>query len=716
MPILGPTVGMPPGSKVEIEFTPGVWTDVTTDVERDPFTIRRGRTSEFSDAQTGTLDGLRLNNTTGKYSPLSQVLSDGTPNPYYPNILPRKRIRYSNTAAGPRFVGFIKSWPPFVDTNGFSWVTITATDRLDQGNRVFLKSPITQEVSTSQPLWSWALTDAVDSSSGVEASGKSPIPIVNLSQAPLVFGDNGPGYGDGTGVKFAPTAVVNGGQYLYQRFIPATVLTSWSFEIWVNPGTSRPAWTSEEFLGFSDREAGSRTVMAHLGILSGVPYFIGDYGFLFYFGPTSIADGKWHHIVLTGGGTNGFYVDGALVATHSLYSFPLAWMSVGAWGPPAQFPELYYRGNVGHVQVYDRELSSAEVAVHWSATTGYSGDRTDQRIARWLATAGLTSADWALDAGKCVVGTYPQAGKSIVAACQDMATSEGGGAAFYVDMSGACKFVNRWFRKPGDPSMTVDAEADLDGTAYVPSFDELNLTNQVTVTRSGESGVLSTQTDNDLTSQTLYGLSSGTVDTFTVDDRDALALAQSQVAALSYPGFRLSQVVVDLLTATTAGLYTAITGTRIGSRIRVTNLPKARGPATQVDLIVEGWTETIGTDQYSIAFDTSPADCPPRGVYDDTTWGRYQASGQTLNASLTSSATTVVIATGAGLPTFTTVSARYPLSIQIGAEVMTLTSAPGGATSPQTFTGVTRAVAGTTAAAQSSGAGVQLWPAVTYTL
>ncbi len=46
----------------------------------------------------------------------------------------------------------------------------------------------------------------------------------------------------------------------------------------------------------------------------------------------------------------------------------------------------------------------------------------------------------------------------------------------------------------------------------------------------------------------------------------------------------------------------------------------------------------------------------------------------------------------------------------VGAERIQLSTAPSGSASPQTFTGVTRGVDGTTKSAQVSGAQVTLWP------
>ena len=75
-----------------------------------------------------------------------------------------------------------------------------------------------------------------------------------------------------------------------------------------------------------------------------------------------------------------------------------------------------------------------------------------------------------------------------------------------------------------------------------------------------------------------------------------------------------------------------------------------------------------------------------------------------------------MLATAAGKPTFTTAAGDYPLDIRIDAEQITLTAAPSGASSPQTFTGVTRGVAGTAAAGHAAGALVDLAPAPTYAL
>ena len=702
--------GRPAGEKIEVEYTAGVWTDVAVDSMDDPFTIQRGRTSEFSQPSTGQLSGLRLKNTNGQYTPLSQVLMDGTANANYPNIVPRKRIRYSNTPAGVRGVGYIKGWPPFVDADGTRWVSITATDRLDQLSRIVLKSPIAQEISTAGPVDLWTLTDPAGSTQAAENSGKQPFAVIQESSGgSVMFGDPGPGVGDGTGLTFAPSSATAGKYLRTSLTTPLPSTADWSLVIWVKTTTvSRHLFSTAGSTGFLSLDGTGHVVSATVT------------------SSAAITDNSWHAIVKTfahgGSGTATLFVDGVSQGTSTgTFGLDLGLIRVGQSNVDLGVEtSALFAGTIGYVGLFPAVLSAAQITSMWQATNGYYGDRTDQRIARWLPAGGLTSSDWNLDAGKAIVGTYPQAGKDIVSACQDMATTEGGGSVFYVGADGKARFQNRAFRKPGAPVMTIDAEADLDASVYAPNFDELTLFNQSTVNRAAQSGTLSTQTWTDPISSaappTGYGLTTdgSGVTSYATTDTDVLALAQARVAANAYPGFRLPQIAVDLVTAQN-NLYASLASVEIGSRIRITNLPVAMAPSTQIDLIVEGWSETIGPDTYKVVFDTSPADNPARGIWDDTSYGRWQSKGQTLNANISNSATTIVIDTAAGLPLFTTVSARYPLKIQIGQEIITLNNAPGG-TSPQTFTGCTRGVNGTSAAAQTVGVVVKLWPAVTWTL
>jgi len=294
-----------------------------------------------------------------------------------------------------------------------------------------------------------------------------------------------------------------------------------------------------------------------------------------------------------------------------------------------------------------------------------------------------------------------------------MATTEGGGSAFYI-LNGLARFTNRNSRKPGAPTLTLDAAGDVDRGIYQPAQDDLSLTNTSTATRQTLSGGQSTQTATDAASITANGLTVQDVTTYTTADTDALYLAQSIVAAGRTPTFRLPQITADLLTAEHS-LYAAVQTTQIGSRLRTVNLPAGQAPATQLDVLVEGWTQTgnIGTD--SITYDTSPADAPPAGIYDDVTYGRYCGSSLQVSTAYNAAAATIIVKGSGGEPMFTVAPAAYPLNIVVGAEVLTVTGAPASAVTPQTLT-VTRAQAGTAAAGQAVGQAVQVYQPVTYAL
>jgi hypothetical protein len=294
-----------------------------------------------------------------------------------------------------------------------------------------------------------------------------------------------------------------------------------------------------------------------------------------------------------------------------------------------------------------------------------------------------------------------------------MATTEGHGAAVFVDPAGVVRFVDRTFRKAVTPVVTIDAANDMQASPFSPSIDESVLTNQVQADRASESGTQTSQT------YTLPGLAAGdaintNVTTYTMTDADALHLAQYQVAAAATPAYRLPQLSIELTSSLTSNLAVSLAAILPGSRIRVMNLPSDIAPATQMDFFVEGWTEQIDIDTYVWTFDLSPADNPAQAIYDTARYGPDAGSMTTTLA--TAAVTTMVVTTAGTSPTFTTSAGSYPLTVQVGQEQITLNSAPGGSSSPQTFTGITRGVNGTPAAVQPAGSVVNVWPAATYCL
>jgi hypothetical protein len=152
------------------------------------------------------------------------------------------------------------------------------------------------------------------------------------------------------------------------------------------------------------------------------------------------------------------------------------------------------------------------------------------------------------------------------------------------------------------------------------------------------------------------------------------------------------------LPTTTAGL--AVAHADVMSTLRLSGWP-AHLPPDAALFLAQGYKEKLGRLLWEWVANTSPAGPYQTGLYDVAAQPagatRYGAAGSSLNAGITTTATTIVVAGTAAVTTvevWTTVSARYPLDVMIGGEQITLGTPPSGSTSPQTFTNVTRSVNG----------------------
>jgi hypothetical protein len=139
--------------------------------------------------------------------------------------------------------------------------------------------------------------------------------------------------------------------------------------------------------------------------------------------------------------------------------------------------------------------------------------------------------------------------------------------------------------------------------------------------------------------------------------------------------------------ATSTALSAAMLDLNIDDRFVIINPKSGQTPDT-ISQLVRGYSEHISNYEHSITINAAP-EAPYATVVLD--FGvKWDSSGSTLTAGVTSSATSLSVAT-TGAP-WTTASGQMPISIVVAGERMTITAITG-ATSPQTFT-VTRSVNG----------------------
>lgn len=719
--------GLPAGQKVEAEFAPSVWTDITADVRLPPgLPMRSGRTSEFSDPQVGSIT-VTLDNANGDYTPKLQLRLDGTAHPYYPNVRPGIRIRYSYTDAGTtyvRFVGYVNSWPPGVDSDGRRIVVLTANDRLDPLSRAKCVQAYLQEVQLDSPVALYTMGEAAGASAVSDSVGTSKpfrlfgTPALTGYATPIPVPDGL----TGLQVPYIPTSA--GSTLTMQAAIATGGAQVKTLECWIAvPGAVSSAASAYGRVRVIDAAAPSGAFPGMEVDGWAVNNFVEDGlwvdGTPFAFASTPNAlpvDGMAHHLVVTADTPGGwsFYADGQFLGTLASIVPTLAapTLELNAQFGVGSGPSVVF----GPVAVYTKALTAARVSAHYAAAIGNPGELTGARIARFLSYAGLGPADMNIDPGRETCSAQqPVNGQFVGPLCQQVATTEGGGAVFYQAADGRMRFADRTFRKPGAPVLILDAEADLVGDAFATAFDRLTLINGSTVQRPG--GTAQAFTDAASVAE-FYPADDPGVTSYSQSDGAALNLAQYRVRSQCVPGLRLPQVVVDLVHATTPNLYTALAALEIGSRIRIVNLPPGVVAGTQLDVIFEGRSETPSDVAYVAAFDTSPADNPVRGLWGDPLYGCWQPDpgSMTLTAAITSAATSLSITTAVGSPAFTTNPARYPRPIRIGEEVISLNAPPSSGTSPQTFTGVTRGYASTQKARQLVNSPVSLWPGAKWTL
>jgi len=239
-----------------------------------------------------------------------------------------------------------------------------------------------------------------------------------------------------------------------------------------------------------------------------------------------------------------------------------------------------------------------------------------------------------------------------------------------------------------------------------PVDDDQHLRNSVTVQRDGgssagyalDSGPLSTQTPPDG-----VGVYDEQVTLSLARDGQALNQAAWRVHLGTWDEARYPTVHVDL--AAGPDLIPAASAVDIRDRVTIDNLPPWLPPGG-ADLLVEGYTETLGAYDWDLVFNASPAGPWTVGVLEDPVLGRADTDGSELAADIGAADTTITVTVTDG-PLWITGSASpdFPVDILVGGEVMTVT-AISGAASPQTFT-VTRGTNGV-ALAHAAGTGLSL--------
>ena len=275
------------------------------------------------------------------------------------------------------------------------------------------------------------------------------------------------------------------------------------------------------------------------------------------------------------------------------------------------------------------------------------------------------------------------------------------------------------------PAVTLDyaqsqpggVNGDGSDSGVDPTYDDLLLANDWTVTRGSTGGSQGATWQSQLNDGSPMSVSdppvgagdyAKTQTVNTASDSQLPDLAGWLVHTGTVDQARWPQIPVNLARAAiqSAGLYYPVLDADVGDYLQLLNLPDVvlYDPVRQLQF---GSKELLGGFHHTVEWSAVPEVAFEVAVFDDAVYGRADTDGSSLASAVSSSATTLSVATtGPSGILWTTAAADLPFDIAIAGERITVTNVTGSS-SPQSFT-VTRAVNGVSKA-QSSGADVRLW-------
>lgn len=574
--------GLPTGS-VKLDDGSGTFPYDVSAFVRLPsgVSITRGRGDELGEVQPSQLT-LTFDNTTGVFT-----LGSGT----YGIVVDQKIQVSLNAGAGAvkRFTGYVDDWP--VDwpdgSDTYSEAQVTAVDQLSRLARRKLRSMVENEILEDAPVAYYTLAEPAGSPNAGDTSGNGCAALTPASfgfNSAVVFGNaTGPGFDDLTAAQFS------GGQYL-QGARPTTSGTSATTGIFFLRA-SAPAvteWLTVWKLGDLEMDSSGR-ILTSLGTLTS---------------PLSYADGNAHHAAVTFDGTTlTLYVDGASVAsTPASLGVASDPVSIGGYSRPPG-TQATFTGTLAHAAYWNTALSAARVAAHAAAgLTGFVTDTADQRIARLAAYGNIPTGNQNLEAGQqvAIVNQNPT-GATNLDAITAVTTAEGG--LVFIQGDGKLALQNkahRAIKAQGAAALTLTAD-QINPDATVGGGKQY-IVNTATGSREGGAP----QSSVNQTSLNTYEEYPKDFSTLLLST-DAVVLDLLQWTTGVYGTYRprLPGFTLDLLTLPAATVQ-AVLNLELGDLVTISGLP-SQAPGSLGSLLVEGWTETLTHDSWTITLNTVPS-------------------------------------------------------------------------------------------------------------
>jgi hypothetical protein len=620
---------------VEVEFSAGVWTDVTDywDAGR-PVTITAGRGSERDRVEPGRMSGLWLDNTDGRFTV-------GNPSsPYWPGVRSGVRIRLRvvldgdepptdagaynavrgydddggyDEAGGPevsRFLGRVDGWPlSWSDNAETCWVSVSAVDVL--GDWATAKMPASWMVSNIPalgPAVYWPLADPDDAGAFPPLSAAVTTPTVGWASlagaltpesdaTPALTGDGLPG--DPSPLpEFEPTTVLSA------ALTPVMTSATWCLALWLKC-SARPedtiGWYAASVVRYTGLgSAGADRVIARVksnGQLYGTHGSAGGVLSDLVASGRHVCHGEWHPVLVSVSSDGAdarlrVQSDGVDVTSSAQSVFTL----LGVPGDSLRLEVGPLQGAVGHVAWWT--ATPFPTLAQWAAIAqGLPKQAPADRIAELAEAAGLPAPAAVGDARATIEATTP------VGSPLDLSrvVEDTDGGVLWADGAGTVTYLGSRRRTSGATlalSVTPDDIEDLTMAADLGHVvNEARVVNVRPAWWATPRQITQQITETAATSVALVGARPVEIVTASADLAHLATRAAEVLTTSEAP--RVTALPIDAA-ALSAEDQAALLAAGMWDQVAVVDLPAAGGVDSTWLGRIEGWTESLGIDTWRI--------------------------------------------------------------------------------------------------------------------
>ncbi|MGW5852081.1 hypothetical protein ACWFQ8_29745 [Streptomyces sp. NPDC055254] len=565
----------------------------------------------------------------------------------------------------------VSSWPSRWDVSGQDvYVPVEASGilrRLGQGAKP-LASTLRRRIASAGPVAYWPMEEGRDATQAYSpVPGCEPLPVVDFT-----FGADDSCPGSDTLPELGAAAIMAGPVPVY------TTATGWYLSL-VYQLDALPAG-AQAWLAF--RTAGTTAgVVVRVGpAVTAIEGYSAAGALLFnelLFNDATYGPGRWFRFDISAeqnGGTVDYHAGWLDVAGSGVI---WDWSAAGTVGNVTRLESVFgpdFEGmKIGHVAVFP----FSDQAVIWAGSDGgYSGETASARLLRLGQEEAVP-----MSTGLAATRMGPQRPDTLLSLLAQCEAADGG--VLYEDRERlALRYRPRVSYYSQPVALTLDyAAAGEVAPPLEPVDDDQRTRNDRTVSRTGGSSARAVLESGSLSIQAPpagVGIYDDTRTLNLFDDSQPQGIAEWLLHLGTWDEARYPTVHIDLAAA--PHLIPAVLALDIGDRIQIINPPDWLPPGP-IDLIVEGYTETIGHPyDWNIVLNCSPAGPWTVALADSTVSGRASGTGSVLGAAATSSATTLVVRTPQSevprtAPLWTEDPAQFPMELEVGGEVVTATGA-----------------------------------------